>query len=55
MVGNQRPSIASCSGFFQDISESGQKIVPVGIVLEYPPSFNASGNDVVEGLRSIYS
>ncbi len=55
MVGNQRPSIASCSAFFQDISESGQKIVPVGIVLEYSPSFNASGNDVVEGPWSIYS
>ena len=53
MVGNQRPSIASCSGFFQNISESSQKIVPVGIVLEYSPSFNAPGNDVAEGSRSL--
>jgi len=53
MVGNQRPSIASCPGFFQDISESSQKIVPVGIVLEYSPSFNTPGNDVVKGSRSL--
>ena len=49
MVGNQCPSIASCSGFSQDISESSQKIVPVGIVLEYSHSFNTHGNDMVKG------
>ena len=55
MVWDQRPGIATCSGFFQDISESSQKIIPVGIILEYSPSFNTPGNDVVEGSRSIYS
>jgi len=55
MAWYQRPSIASCFGFLQDICESEQKIVPVGIVLEYSPSFNPPGNDVVEGPRSIYS
>ena len=55
MVGDQCPGIASCSGFSQDISESSQKIVPVGIVLEYLPSFNAPGNNVVKSSRYIYS
>jgi hypothetical protein len=55
MIGNKCPGIATCFGFFQDTSESNQKIVSVGIVLEYLSSFNAPGNDVVEGSRSIYS
>ncbi len=54
MIGNKCPGIATCFGFFEDTSESSQKIVSVGIVLEYLPSFNAPGNDVVEGPRSIY-
>ena len=55
MIGNKCPGIATCFGFFQDTSEASQKIVPVGIAFEYLPSFNASGNDVVEGSRSINS
>ena len=37
MIGNKCPGIATCFGFFQDTSESSQKIVPIGIVLEYLP------------------
>jgi len=55
MAWNQRPSIAGCFGFFQDICESSQKIVTVCIVFEYSPFFNPPGHYVVESAWRIYS
>jgi len=55
MVRNQAPCIANCFRLPEDLPQSFQKVIPVGIASEYRPPFNASDHDVVERTRSVDS
>ena len=55
MVGNQRPRVTDGCGTFNEGAYSFQEIVPVLIVPEYVPSFDAPHNHMVEGAGSVYA
>jgi hypothetical protein len=48
MVRNQAPCIANGFRLLEDLPQSFQKVIPVGIGSEYRPPFNASDHDIVE-------
>ena len=55
MVGNQRPSVTDGCGTFDESAHSFQEIVPVLIVSEYVPTFDAPHDHMVEGAGSVYA
>jgi len=55
MVGNQRPSVADGCGTFNEGAHSFKEIVPVLVVPEYVPAFDAPHDHMVEGAGSVYA
>jgi hypothetical protein len=55
MVGNQRPSVTEGCGTFNEGAHSFQEIVPVLIVPEYVPAFDAPYDHMLEGAGSVYA
>jgi hypothetical protein len=53
VVGDQGPGIASSRRFNQDSTQPGDKIIPVGVIIEYFPAFDATADYVVERSRAI--
>jgi hypothetical protein len=55
MIRNQRPGIAGSFRFGKDIAQSIQEPVSIRVVTEYLPSFDSSGDNVVQTTGSIYA
>ena len=55
MVGNQGPSVTDGCGTFKEGAHSFKEIVPVLIVPEYVPAFDAPQDHMVEGAGSDYA
>jgi len=53
MIPKQRPGITRSAAFHQVLSQTLQETISVLIVSKYGSTLNASGNDVMESLRSI--
>jgi hypothetical protein len=47
MVGNERPGIAGGPGRLENLPQSLQEVLPIGIALDYLSPFNSSANDVM--------
>ena len=55
MVGNQRPSVTDGCGTLNEGAHSFKEIVPVLIVPENVPTFDALHDHKVEGAGSVYA
>ena len=55
MVGNQHPRVTEACGAFNEGAHSFKEIVPVLVVPEYVPAFDAPHDHMVEGAGSIYA
>jgi hypothetical protein len=55
MIGNYRPGITAGFSFGQITPQAVQKVVAVVIILKNLSAFNASGNNMVQSPRCVYS
>jgi hypothetical protein len=55
MIGEKRPSKASCTGLEQEIGEPVQEILAVCVIPKNLSAFNSADDNVVKGAGGIYS
>jgi hypothetical protein len=55
VVGDQGPGKTARSGFCQYLSQPIQKIIPVGVVLEYLPALDTPDDNMMKRSGCIYS
>jgi hypothetical protein len=55
VIGHQGPGKASGFRIEKNLAHPVKKVIPIGIAVEYLPSFNPANHDMVHGTNSVYA
>jgi hypothetical protein len=55
VIGHQGPGKASGFRIEKILAHPVKKVIPIGIAVEYLPSFNPANHDMVHGTNSVYA